>query len=703
MRPITVLPALGLLMALSASACPVAGEMQRLRQPDGERVSVRVWGDECYQRVESPDGFPLIRDPKNGVICYARLNKDAFESTGIRLASSAPASLAPLKGLRESSVHVGRIVAARQARLSPKSDGRGAPAGWVRPTRGDILGLTLIVDFPDEAGAVAPGLVRLFCNQPGYWMDDNNGSVYDYFLDASNGQLRYTNWVPDAYYTAQHEKAYYDDPATPAGDGARALVLETLEHYKAQGFDFSRFDANGDAYIDAINCLFAGNSESGWAMGLTPHAGRVDFEAGGIRTVSYQITPMGGQLDMAKFVHENGHSLLGWPDLYDKQFDSAGLGEYCLMSFGTYPGDPVHPCAYLKDEAGWTATTQITASIGFVTLEHPAFHALKIAHPYNPREYFLIENRQRNGRDARIFDSGLMILHVDRDGWNSYQQMTPEFHYEVSLEQADGRCDLEHGMNRGDTTDLFKAPELRDWASDTAPHSKWWDGSESDVRVYNVGYAQPLMSLSVAYEPKVMPTEVVRLSGDPRFGGAPLETAFTFTNPEDGTAHWQAASDAAWLAVSPDAGAFDVGGAAVISASIIPENTPELPGEHTAILSFSLPERGTFWKRSVVFDYADLGPATADRDEDWSISLSELLLGVQLFQSEAYECAPDIPDGYVPGSGDRAACRPYSADYAPQDGRVDLSELLRLIQFFSFGAYHRAAGTEDGFAPGPSL
>jgi hypothetical protein len=45
---------------------------------------------------------------------------------------------------------------------------------------------------------------------------------------------------------------------------------------------------------------------------------------------------------------------------------------------------------------------------------------------------------------------------------------------------------------------------------------------------------------------------------------------------------------------------------------------------------------------------------------------------------------------------------------APRDGRIDLSELTRVIELYNYrvgtsrtGQYHVQTGTEDGFAPGP--
>jgi len=42
----------------------------------------------------------------------------------------------------------------------------------------------------------------------------------------------------------------------------------------------------------------------------------------------------------------------------------------------------------------------------------------------------------------------------------------------------------------------------------------------------------------------------------------------------------------------------------------------------------------------------------------------------------------------------------HSADYAPQDWQISLSELLRVIQFYSSSGYHADPDSEDGFAPG---
>ena len=63
----------------NVNAAPHTGDRFYLLQPDGTHVEVKVWGDEYYQRVETPDGYTLIRDPDTGWICYAKLAEDGYE------------------------------------------------------------------------------------------------------------------------------------------------------------------------------------------------------------------------------------------------------------------------------------------------------------------------------------------------------------------------------------------------------------------------------------------------------------------------------------------------------------------------------------------------------------------------------------------------------------------------------------------------
>jgi subtilisin-like proprotein convertase family protein len=109
-------------------------------------------------------------------------------------------------------------------------------------------------------------------------------------------------------------------------------------------------------------------------------------------------------------------------------------------------------------------------------------------------EYFIIENRQKRGRDQMLPTSGLALWHVDELGSNNDEQMTIAHHYECSLEQADNRFDLEKGLNNGDPGDLFEAATNARFSDSTAPDSKWWDGTASGLVISGIGESGALMT-----------------------------------------------------------------------------------------------------------------------------------------------------------------------------------------------------------------
>jgi hypothetical protein len=95
---------------------------------------------------------------------------------------------------------------------------------------------------------------------------------------------------------------------------------------------------------------------------------------------------------------------------------------------------------------------------------------------------------------------------------------------------------------------------------------------------------------------------------------------------------------------------------------------------------------------------------SADRNGDGQINLSELLRVIQLFNYLGYHCDAGTEDGYAPGLDGDHTCNYHASDYNPKDWVINLSELLRLIQFFNMGGYHPCPEdpeSEDGYCPGP--
>ncbi|HOV33877.1 MAG TPA: immunoglobulin domain-containing protein [Candidatus Hydrogenedens sp.] len=95
-------------------------------------------------------------------------------------------------------------------------------------------------------------------------------------------------------------------------------------------------------------------------------------------------------------------------------------------------------------------------------------------------------------------------------------------------------------------------------------------------------------------------------------------------------------------------------------------------------------------------------PHTLDIDGDFKIELTELLRAIQFYNYSGYSCAPAglmTEDGYVPGNRGNYTCSPHASDYNPQDWKISFQEVLRAIQLYNSHLYSWCPeqDTEDGF------
>ena len=496
---------------------PYRGTEFNFTQPDGTELRVRGWGNQYNAVFEAMNGYTVVEDPATGFYEYARVNEqqDALEPVGARPRHGQSERMGVAPGVRVSPEAF--KAAAMESSKLPRGRSRWeqrrkqsreilrstiARPGLVlappqRQTVGTFVGLCLLIEFPDVPGTITQAEVADFCNKPGYSGFGNKGSVRDYFLEISRGKLDYSN-VVTPYYTAKNPRKYYTDEKVAQPTRARALIKEALGHWKAQGFDFSALTADNDGYIYATNVFYSGTRVNNWSKGLWPHAYHLMTPyalAQGTSAFDYQITDMTGELSLGTFCHENGHMICDFPDLYDYGSESAGVGEFCLMCAGGIadPKNPTHVAAYLKYRAGW-ATSLVNITEGIHGTAKAGTNEFFI-HRKNASEYFIVENRQKAGRDKALPDSGLAVWHVDELGDNQNEQMTAQQHYECSLVQADGKFDLERDpRNEGDAGDLFAAGS--GFGPATQPHSRWWDGSDSRLALQVTGGSAAALQFS---------------------------------------------------------------------------------------------------------------------------------------------------------------------------------------------------------------
>jgi len=486
----------------------IFGETLVMQQEDGPPIELVVWGDEFYVRYETKDGYTVIYDIEAGRFCYAEVREGRFVSTGASADKRPPVGLR--RHLQESAEVQRARFEARYARMRPKEEPVGGDhmalvlgpnEGLLegrRVSQGNVLGLTVLVEFTDVAATVNANDVDELLNADNYRKNGNFCSVREYYQIVSNGKLTYTNHVVGPVRLSHTKKHYETTSLVPE---AFNLAMAELD---ANGVDLARFDSLGKSIFDAVNFMYAGetvygvNGNTNNPSELWPHNSVREIHHNGFRTHFYMLSSMGRRavdLSIGTFCHESGHLLCRFPDLYDygrRDGDfvpSRGIGHYCLMGAGNHLDrgrTPSPVCAYLRGLVGWADNEILLNGPGVHQAQHGDYGTLMKFRTGLDNEYFLVENRSKLGLDAHLPSNGLAIYHCDTDGSNEWQAGTETKHYQLALLQADGRRDLEDNRP-SDSEDLFGETEgAVALAHDTLPNSRLWDGSDSGLIVSDI-------------------------------------------------------------------------------------------------------------------------------------------------------------------------------------------------------------------------
>ena len=406
---------------------------------------------------------------------------------------------------------------------------------------------------------------------------DLPGSFSHFYDTMSFGQLRVRGEVAPRWYESEHEAAFYlaDDPTKPGRFGG--FSLEILQRADAD-IDFSGFDSDGpdgipnsgddDGVVDAVFIVtgpaprgfLLGGATGVGTLGLETHFSTDDLAVDGqpILIVSGQGTIQRGTRyseTVGSMCHEYGH-VLGLPDLYNTAYllqrdappeeDSAGIGVWGLMGSGALgwnEGDgPNSFCAWSRMQLGWSRAVEVRREEQEVRLADVGQGGAVYKLPLTDREYFLLENRRRDGYyDRNIPAEGLLIWHVEH---------LPDTEGRVSAVQVDLRCadglwldagyplgvqpdprggednldywahDAEyarrHAGNWGDATDPFDGHRFTMFTPDTNPASCSSDGSRS-ARVEQIRHEGEIVLATVHSAPPYVVVERIHVadaSGD---------------------------------------------------------------------------------------------------------------------------------------------------------------------------------------------
>jgi M6 family metalloprotease-like protein len=492
----------------------IFGEILKFGQANGPEIQLRVFGDEHYARYEDMDGYSAVYDDQLGVFCYARLSAGSFRSTGVPLSRPAPEGL--VRHLQEAQDTIVARAAARKMRRTAMAGGQreaevvrtlgpnqGLLEGRVLSV-GNIKGLTILVNFADVTSTVTRADVEEMLNGTNYTRNGNICSAREYFDRVSTGKLNYTNVVVGPYTLSRNREFYVNN----------LLVEEALQLAVAAGLDLKQFDSKNENVIDALNIMYAGQTQ--YRGELWPHNWHINLQFGSMRTDLYLLTSLGrtaADLSIGTFCHENGHLLCRFPDMYDygerdgDSVKSAGIGSYCLMGSGNHNDSGRSPspvCAYLRDLAGWCDNVVDLNSAAARQARHGDYNTVMKYSTSKANEYFLVENRSKMGLDRGLPASGLAVYHCDINGSNEWQQGTATKHYQCALLQADGRRDLELDANRGDGTDLYGATQGLALSPASSPNSREWDGRDSGLVISDIAAPGAVIAFKVGAAPAAL-------------------------------------------------------------------------------------------------------------------------------------------------------------------------------------------------------
>jgi M6 family metalloprotease-like protein len=485
----------------------IFGEVLTFSQEKGPEIKLKTFGDEFYSRYENPDGYTVVYDSDKGVYCYAQLISGEFVSSGIDACLEPPAKVR--RHFKESEEVRNRKFEARFARMNPKTVSYrpsptlrtfGSEKGLMegrRVSEGEIRGLTVLVQFRDVKSTVTREDMDALLNGRGYRENGNFCSVREYYQLMSCGKLDYTNVVVGPI-TLSRNLQYYTQ---------NLLVEEALNLVVESGIDLKQFDSRGEGIIDAMNFLYAGQTQ--YVGELWPHNYVIDLQFGNMKTLFYMLSSMGrskDDLSIGTFCHENGHMLCRWPDLYDYgnrdgDFEkSAGLGYYCLMSAGNHNDNgrtPSPVCAFLRNLVGWCDKVVRLNNGGQYQVDHGDYGTAMIYETGRLNEYYIVENRSQLDLDACIPASGLAVYHCDTLGSNEWQGGSASKHYQCGLLQADGSLDLENNRSMGDSRDLYGRVDGIALSHSTMPASLLWDGSDSGLQISKIGLPGKVMTFVI--------------------------------------------------------------------------------------------------------------------------------------------------------------------------------------------------------------
>ncbi len=444
MKKIYALALALMLLNVTAWAVPAKPGLVTVPQSDGTMLQIQTLGDEFHHCFATADGLTLDRG-SDGDMYYL----SAKGLTAMRAHNARERSAAENAFLEQHAGQFTMSALARAMQASGKMRSRHA-AGAKRvgqtqvPTIGSPRVPIILIEYYDKKMSNTKAQL-----QAHYTTDAK--SAYQYFADQSNG--KYTPQF-DVYgiYSLDETRATYGANSGGNDVGVARMVGEAIDK-AGDDIDWSLYDNDGDGEADVCIVVYAGVGEAQasttvpnsiwpcqWDLesGQAYNDGTGPRERNGVKINRFAVfNEVSGAYDtgttldgIGTFCHEFSHCL-GLPDFYATNYGGYyGMGNWSLMCSGCYNGGavrgdtPVGYSAYEKNFMGWidfitpVNNTQYTLPV-FNSKNIETDKAIKMT-GFNENEYWILENRRKQGWDEYIADEGVLITHFTyvESRWN---------------------------------------------------------------------------------------------------------------------------------------------------------------------------------------------------------------------------------------------------------------------------------------------
>lgn len=441
-----------LLMAGGALAAPFNPAPRKIDN-GGDSLTVVFVGDERFFYATTESG-ELLAQGEGSIYYYA--DQDGLPT---KVKASDAAGRARARQLLPSVDRTRQMEAYRKlhpARVMPEDTSKAERAPWV-PTRAnrapDTGSRTLLkmgpatghekgrnrfpvflVEFGNKTNRDSLTVYSLL-NAENYTAAGSLGSVRDYFRAQS---LDVFEPIFDLYLV----KANVNLADYMGQESVFIKMAIDAVRQKYTNFDATRYDANNDGYVDMLSVLYAGgdftynnSSFGGFHYQLRyKSCGNVGVQdAGNNKKFDRYLVISQNDYLFAVFLHEFSHGM-GLNDHYcvhscnnssdftNSPYQAPGVHYWDVMATGMYADNnsgknPPGYSAFERNFMGWLDYIELEQSSGITVI--PPLNtenvAYKVRVPSTENEWFVLENRQLTGWDAKLPNHGLLVWHIDHD------------------------------------------------------------------------------------------------------------------------------------------------------------------------------------------------------------------------------------------------------------------------------------------------